>query len=372
MKDRSDSFFPKILLVFLFSFAWIIADEDCLAPYECCDNDWLSLERFSLGIEGLYFRATQDHLGFARKIKESASANFDNLTAFALARSKKEEFNFKFKPGIRLRLDYQMPCETWDCEFIWTHLLSHTSRHLAAPNLSLPTPTPDVTDVFAKVLTSTFLPPNAFGSGDTNFNKIHAGFRMNFNNFDWLLGKTFEISSCFSLRPFAGLQNTQIAERLHINYKLDPNPLFPSNNFGNVHQLIKTRFAGIGFKGGFDANWYLGCGFAIYSKIDGAIVYGRAHAREKIIENVIFPGAGAEFIELKYRDTFHTSKPNIDLALGLRFDHCFCNSYFVTLKAGWEYHHYFNQNLFRIAQDDEAGSGDLAMHGVTFGAEIQF
>lgn len=373
MTLKAAAFIAKVCCISLCCLQLIGLEEDCLAPYECCDNDWFGLDRFSIGVEGLYWRATEDNLGFARKVREDESVNFDNFTRFALLRSKKEEFNHKLKPGIRLRLDYQMPCETWDVDFVWTHLLSHTSRRVSAPNLSLPLPTPDVSDVSANLLTSTFLPDSSFNVfGNRSYNQIQGGWRMNFNNFDWTLGKTIEVSCCFNLRPFAGFQVTEIAQRLHLNYLKNLDPNLPLESFGFINQRIKTRFGGVGFRGGFDTNWCFGYGFALYSKLAGAIVYGRSHTKESVIENVITPGIEAAFIESRYRDTFHAARPIIDLALGLRFDHCFCNCYYVTLKAGWEYHHFFDQNLFRKAQNDDPARGDLALHGVTFGAEVQF
>lgn len=368
------------------SFAGVLqAQENGYGEYEgccdhtcCCDSNWLSSDRLSIRAEGLYWKATEDNLSFARK--ESAFAAITEIgpdglpvAEFAKGINRKEELNFKWKPGVRLTLDYILPCNSWDTCFVWTHLNSHASGSKNAPDVTILPPT-TTTPTTGMTLASTFLPPTALGSNaDTTFNHIDARWHLEFNNFEWDIGRNICISTCFDLRPYIGLKWERFKQRYNIHYVLNQDPHFPNDNFGTAEQIFRSNFSGFGLQGGFDANWFMGCGFSLFSNVSGGIAYGRAKVHETIIEDVSFPAEGAsETFVLKYRDTAHVARPNVDLALGLRWEYLLCDCYVVSLQAAWEYHHYFDQNFFRMAQDDDSARGSLSMQGVTFGGGISF
>ena len=81
--------------------------------------------------------------------------------------------------------------------------------------------------------------------------------------------------------------------------------------------------------------------------------------RETIVEDVNFPGGEAEVITLPFRYATRVARPNLDFAFGVQWQKPI-DCYLVTIKAGWEYRHYFDQDFFRLAQDNDAGRGDLA------------
>jgi hypothetical protein len=72
-------------------------------------------------------------------------------------------------------------------------------------------------------------------------------------------------------------------------------------------------------------------------------------------------------------------KPIFDLALGLKWTGHFCkNSFALTLKAGYEYHWYMNQNQFLLSNNNTSHElfnplgGDLTFQGAIGSIQFDF
>jgi len=341
----------------------------CCCPNWSLETDWFPNHWYATA-EFLYWKASEDNAAFASVNKFSETVDFINLTGTGLSKTKKEELHFKWKPGLRLGVGYIFPCADWSATFTYTHLYSHASRGKEVPTGSFfPVPNPAMPTISGQSVQSTFLPPNAFsGSLNTPCNSIHGHWKLKFDNYEWDLRHRVDLACCFSICPYIGFKLLNIRQHYRIDYEINPVPTF---NFGTIEQKFKTKFSGVGLQGGFDANWFLGCGFSIYSNVSGGVSYGRAHIHETIVEDVNFSGGGSEVITLRFKDAVHIARPNLDFAFGLQWQKPF-DCYLVAVNLGWEYHHYFNQNFFRLAQDNDSGKGDLTLHGLTAGLEVLF
>lgn len=364
----------------------------------CCYNA-CSSDNWAVRVEGLYWKVSEDNLDYCYKTHFKESIGFTTpITAdgaravegtanaagvgqlppppdsivFIKEHIKKKCFDFKWRPGIRLGLAYASPCTCWDLAFGWTHFRNHTSSSEESTGFLNP-PTTTTASIREDSLKPAFFPP-CFSDPCDEFNHCEADWHVKFDNFELNFGHRCNCDCCFGFRPYIGLKYVNIVQKLDIESKVFRNPFDP-DDFGKFDQEFKTRYSAFGFQGGLAADWCLGCGFVLYSNVSGGIVHGRAHTREHFHQQfTFFPGEDESFVNdfKKFKHHCHVTRPNVDFALGFQWQNCFCNCYHVTLRAGWEYHHYFGQNFFRYAQDHDPARGDLAMHGLTFGGDISF
>ena len=390
---------------------WNSNDYSCCPPYfndpDCCNNCCYdnNCGQFLIGFEGLYWRVNEDNLGFAEKhhskekiVYTTPNSSFpdgnakaaeatlagDNdeakyvappagATVYGSGRVRKDDFDFRWRPGFRLSAAYLFPCNCWDLDFRWTHFLNSSSRDSKASGALLPPYASETSEYDEEQVKSTFLPSTY--AENQYVNHVDAHWHINFNNYEIAFGRHICVGCGFGIRPYIGVKILDIEQRLHLDTKRNHNYLDETQNYGSYEQKIKTEFTGVGFQGGFCADWCLGCGFSLLSNVSGGIVYGRAHVRERFNSDMTRPGAAEATYEnwnIKFKHSTHVSRPNLDLGIGLRWETCLCNCYYLGLKLGWEYHHYFDQNFFRLLHNDAPGRGDLAMHGVTFGADVGF
>lgn len=355
---------------------------DCCSSDDCCESGWLSWDRLSIGAEALWWKATEDNLAYAEKtffeemFTETTVGSTTTANDLEITKTKKEEFDFKWKTGFRLNVDYLLPCNNWDLGFTWTHYVGRSSGSSRAPNQTETIGTTTTTIS----LTPGFLNQTVESVGE--YDTIKSRWNLIFNNYEWDIGRTCCCTPCFAVRPYIGVKYLQIKQNLHINS--NAKPYLISNGEETIsqfdRQVLKSRFSGAGLQGGFDANWLLGCGFALYSNVSGGIAYGKVHAHRREFfqsHSVFIESSGETSInndidKFKDRDRTHLARPNLDFAIGLSWQHCLCECYVVTLRACWEYHHFFNQNFFRSPQAGNDLRGDLTLHGFTLGAGVQF
>src|SRR5260221_3981759 len=92
---------------------------------QCCDSGWLSWDRFSVGAEAFWWKATEDNIAFADKtlfVETFTETTVDSTTTESFvefSKTKSQEHDFKWKTGFRLNVDYLVPCENWDSGFTW-------------------------------------------------------------------------------------------------------------------------------------------------------------------------------------------------------------------------------------------------------------
>jgi hypothetical protein len=406
---------------------WDYGDTTAYPPFfdsGCCHSGFgWGGGRFVVGVEGLIWRVNEDNLGFAERghiqqkivygekqqvaksdpvgtVESTAavSSDVDASKAISLAptvgnadanfiepppgatiltsgRVKNEDFDFRYRPGFRLCAAYLFPCNCWDVGFQWTHFFNSASKSPRSRGSMMPTSYPQKsTEYSEEQLRPTFLP--AAFTENQHVNRLDAHWRVRFNNFEISFGRYVCVGCGFGFHPYIAVKVLDIEQRLSLNSHREENVMSPMADHGHRGQKIKTEFQGVGFQGGFGADWCLGCGFSLYTNVSGGIVYGRAHVRDKFGSHMDYPNGTEQpgYLEhdISFRHSTHVSRPNLDLGIGVRWQTCLCNCYYLGLKAGWEYHHYFDQNFFRFVHNDSPGRGDLAFHGFTFGADVSF
>jgi hypothetical protein len=84
-------------------------------------------------------------------------------------------------------------------------------------------------------------------------------------------------------------------------------------------------------------------------------------------------------LEYKTEDSFYCVEPNAELGIGISWGKFFHkNQYKVSLKVGYEFHQWWDQNQARRFFDtdpvanDTVSRGDLSFNGFLFGLNVDF
>ncbi len=314
----------------------------------------------------LYWKATENGLPLAVINKGS----FQNI-----AHSKVSNLRGKYDLGFRVGVGYDIPHDGWDLGLSWLRYNSDGHRkHIHSHRNQFIFPS---------------LAPSADPIAELNTCQRAKGhWRLLLNQLDLDLGREFFVSKWLTMRPHAGVRTDWIhqkakAEYQHFNGELVNVPPLPTSN--EVEVGLKDEWWGIGLEAGLDTQWGLGEGWSIYANLAAAILYGRHHIRDKVKDepgvlnasNAADSRPNGKFGNL--RNNYWIAHPVLDLQLGLRWDHMFCDDHLhVGIHLGWENHNYFSQNQLPNFSDDFnfgkffANQGDLSLQGWTLGLRLDF
>ncbi len=285
--------------------------------------------------EAILWQAVEDNLSYATKGTNTAShfsQDFKNL-------------EFDWNCGFRLGTGYNIPRDGWDITLDWTHIHNEAHGSVHAGHESL---------------FETYVNTANVNTTGTHF---HGKWHNHLDQIDLNLGREFLVGKHLAIRPNGGMRTAWIHQKYAIDYDFSSGP--------DQDVDLKNRFWGFGFVGGIDSDWRLGAGFSIYGNADLAILLGFFDVDET--------GKAGGSTLWKVSNSFRTGKPIFDLALGLKWNHLFVHdSLGLTLKVGYEYHLYFNQNQFLQSNGSATLDqfipigGDLSYQGVTFSAQLDF
>jgi hypothetical protein len=258
--------------------------------------------------------------------------------------------SFQWDWGFRLGLGCNLPRDGWDLGAIWTH--THNTAHGEQKPSS------------STILFQIWTVPAHIYPGATE--KVTADWHLHLNQLDLDLGRAFYVGKHLTLRPSIGLRSSWI----HQTYKVDWEGTEDSSSLEQKAKMT-NRFWGFGFKAGLDTDWLLGKGFSVYGETDFALLMGFFDIDQKGTQN------GTPIWE--EGKSFRTGKPILDLGAGLKWAHKFYHDHIaLALKAGYEYHLYFDQNQFLLSPGSDnfelytPATGDLAFQGVVLSAELAF
>lgn len=339
--------------------------------------------------EGLYWEASEEGLNFATKKSFNCGSGFNGSSSSSsevdqsgfpcdvCEHGSVKDIGSSWDGGFRLGIGYDLPCDGWDVVANWTWFRttakSHTSSDFAAGEFLLP----------------------VWGDGDEFIaDDIHAKWTLNLNILDVELGREFCVSPCLSLRPFMGIRAAWVDQKYnvfndgHIDFEFDD----VSVAIGSTEDIrMKSKFSGVGVRGGLDSEWKVGCGFSLYGQVAASILWGhldRHTSEEHFFDLDVSLGEGVEersfdldalvCADQNDKKSHGGCRAITDAALGVRWKQFFdCDRIALTLSVGWEHHCFFDQNRFEniasiLRPNPREERGDLYTQGVTFAARLDF
>ncbi len=305
----------------------------------------------------LIWQAHENGLGYTVK------GDADHSTSSALYNSSVKNMHFDWDFGFRVGLGWNTPHDGWDVTTNWTwfRTKAHDSHAVDGD----------------KILRPTFNYSPAEGTvADPIIGYLHTNsqLHLHLNLIDLELGREFFVSKWVTLRPFIGLRNGWVHQKLVTTFT---HAKSAGAQTGTASKLV-NNFWGIGPKAGLNTQWGLGYGFSLIGNANCSLLYGFFHLenrQDKLFEN------GDVGVNVNNRDSVRVGRAIGELALGLRWDTMFADDRcHFGIQGGWENLMLFGFNQFKHfigTTDRNAGSfvanqGDLTFQGWTLSARLDF
>ncbi|NGX33606.1 MAG: hypothetical protein K1060chlam4_01677, partial [Candidatus Anoxychlamydiales bacterium] len=207
-------------------------------------------------------------------------------------------------------------------------------------------------------------------------NNASARWSGDYSTMDIMMGKPYHVSRYYTSNPMFGVRLGFIDQDLHIRYFAGGGgstaPILERNGW------LKNDYWGAGLRGLYEGQFLLGSGFSFYGKIAFAILFGKFDLSQQQ-ENALFNSGVSHVLEYKTEDSFYSVQPNAEIGMGFSWNRYFHqNQYQVSVKVGYEFHHWWDQNQARKFFDtdptanDTVSRGDLSFNGFMFGLHLEF
>jgi hypothetical protein len=296
------------------------------------------------------------------------------------------DVDFGWDWGYRVGLGINMDHDQWDSYVSYTFFRTDAKDHLTAAGGTIPVVVPvgpgiPVGGIVAQTSTTTGVASNGTAQG---FNSAHIHWKIDFNMFDWDLGRWFYVSKSLSLRPHAGVKGGWIHQKVNQTFSLPAT----TARVATTQTIAATNdFWGVGAAGGLNTDWQLGTAggtgnhrFAIFGDFAGALMYGHFH--DKTISTTTVTATGADFSGASLSKGFNSNNAAamLQAVLGLSWDVGFNNDKArFGLRAGYEFQYWFRQDRTLFFVFDVNGFGryhrranDLALQGLTIDVRFDF
>lgn len=257
------------------------------------------------------------------------------------------DFGFGFRLGIGFYLNHDM----WTLAAEWTHLLIQESESSATSSSAFFVPL--------------WLSPTNYSSPNLNRNRVTARWKSYYNTFDINLSKPHHISRYFIVLPYIGLRGAWIDQNYDVNY----DGTFSSGH--NVRYEASNDWWGVGLRAGFNSEYLLGGGWALFGRTAGSILYGKFDI-DQFTPLTISSG-------FALNEEFYDNTTNLELALGISWGIFFGkNRYHFNLALGYEFHEWFSMNRMRkffgtsAPSNDTISRGDFSLNGISLRAVFDF
>lgn len=305
---------------------------------------------FFLSGDYLYWQTSVYGISYACSVNEISPFEINILA---------NEFPFKTNSGFRLGTGYRLPLDNWEVMVHWTWLKSKVS------GISVPS-------------TNTLVYTNYEGGilpSSTSY--MTALWKFHLNILDGEVGRYFKITKCIAFKPHVGIRGLWIDQKTLSNYYGGSDPGGGLNLYLDT-SIYKNNFAGAGLVAGLDSEWEMGKGWSLFGNGGASLIYGTFDAGIKSFVTISeYPG-----------HPFLANHPNTSLqvvftsalALGVQYERiCFCDTFALLLRLGWEFNAFFGQNKRAKALVTApslisvvTNNGDLATQGLTLSARIDF
>lgn len=292
----------------------------CCPPPMCCEE---SSGHFFVEGDLLYWKAHVSglELGFGTSTIDQTTVSQTQTT---ISNEYDADPHFKWNAGYRIAAGYQFDCSEWELGAVWTYFHDHGSKSINE-------------------------------DADT-VNTTRCGVKL--DQLDILFAYNTSLNSCFKFKPFVGIRAARIKENLNALLVTDIT-ISPSTFATRTVTLDDDQtYRGIGPILGIQGIWDVGCGFGIYGNAAASLMYGKYNVHFN--DTDIFSAPLSDQIFSRNVRHLRGVDCNIDLALGITWNTCVCDSYQLSLKLGFEHHQFFNHNRLGVAR------GDLIFDGGVF------
>lgn len=316
----------------------------------------------------IYWTARQDGLAYSR----TGIITPTEATAGVVVQNGSTQFPpTKFSPGFKVGAGLNLGHDGWDTylQYTWFQTSqSNTSNTLVTDSTVQP----------QRPLWDTAGIQNSSTDPDSidliGYESATGKWSLRFNNFDLELGRNFYVSQYLTLRPHAGFKGCWYDQNYRVNYS-DLTQTVSSTvlTYETARLKMDQDFWGFGIRTGMDAAWYFTKNWCFFSEASVALLWGQFQVARKdsLVDTTTDPAT--VYSVVNSAQSFHTVKPVLETAFGVRFDYWFSDdNYHFGIDASWEEQLWMNQNQFFKLFDGHANFGDLSFQGFTLRVRFDF
>jgi hypothetical protein len=327
--DHFQTVLKIAFICFFISSGLLYADRDkpsCLSPLKACPK---TIDVFG---EVLYWY-TSETVDWAFTL----SSDPNTIT------TSYKTFTFQWAPGFRVGLGYNIYHDCWNTEASYTRFQSRATDQTSG----------SVTPAFLAARLS-FLEP--FSTGE-------ASLDLNYNMFDWKLGRSSLVCRCLCIRPSIGVRGGWITQTIKSTWTID---LFGSHI---ATEDIKQNFWGVGPTGGFNMKWRFkniqNHSLSLVGQFEANYLWGHWSIKDEFTDDLFF--TEIEIITLD-RNFGSFVLPSF---LGFEWGYAFGCNRLLTAKIGYEIEDWFNQ--FQIFSDASGSqNNNLILQGFSLSLCLGF
>lgn len=281
---------------------------------------------------------------------ELAISDDTNTVNLPIVNGRVINMDFKYKPGFKVALGINMDHDNWDgiVEYTWLHFTQRQSSGRPVSGI---------------LRTIQAHPENVPEAVSTS-----AKWRASLDIVNAELARSYYVGTHLTFRTHFGARLALIDQRFVPRYN-------PSTNETSTVRCRNTSDSwGLGPRAGLDSNWLLGLGFRVFGNAAADILYTRYKLKTEEDQ-----AANPNALALRVKDKISYLRPHAELQMGLGWGTYFDNNnWHVDLAASYDFHVFWNQNMFRqfYSSTSEGLSslryGDLFLHGLTVTLRFDF
>jgi len=296
-------------------------EKTCTEP--CCEecptfcNACEECNRMFAKLDFLYFYAIESDLGDCGSFDNKTFEN-ECGTSISITKEKTKDPNFKWNPGFRIGLGWELEPSCWDMGVYWTHY-------------------------------------NSCAKNDSHSNKLQ--WMLDLNLVDVLAGNDIFFTPCCSIRPYGGLRVASINQNVSF-YFVSTVDAFGQKLLYHSKRKNDQKYLAGGIHLGLEGNYAIGCGFSVYGNAAFSTLCGKSETRCREREDFIFNFDSTDSDKMSY-----DCLPITQFSLGIRWLRCSCCMWFLQ-QISWE-----NQRFYDY---DKIGCGDLNVDGLSYSIVIEF
>jgi len=296
---------------------------------------------FSVYGDFIYWEARESNLGFA-------ATNYSNLQDQVIDVGETFFPSFKYKPGFKAGIAFDLGHDNWDLDANYTWLNGSAAKNSVKS-------TGKITNLYNL----------QFFDGSSNIlDEADSSWSLHHNLINVDLGRDYYISQYLTLRPYFGLSGAWNNQKQIVHYSI----------YGEGSQFIslslKQNYWGVGFNTGLQTNWCFDENWAIYGNFGVMNLWSKYHVQSKETDYnydankaIVTPGT----VSANTQSTQYGLQNVLDLEVGVRWGMTFDDDTMgVSIQGGWEQQVWINHAQFANTESS------LSLQGLTARLRLDF
>ena len=359
------------------------------------ESAWGNLGAYA---EFVYFRPSEDDT-FAYSVSsyETITTPVTGIGDEISSHFHRRKFDPNFKPGYRVGVLLNLPCDQWGIDANYTYFYSKTTKNSGIASFTDAFDPSAVTAIDPFVnngaiinlpyTLSLFTEDDSFGTLTTS---VGSTWKLRYNQVDVDLTRKFYVGPAVAFRPYFGFRGLFIQQNLCSSgiRNFAATTITDDSYLSTIRQRLKCNSDGYGVHGGNEVSFSLFDGFSLFGNVGIHLLW--THFTTEFHRTQITVADDeltvlATFNTPYNKESFDVMRFGADLEGGIEWWTSFnCGRNDLFVRFAWEHHIYMSQNAFRTYIEGEtdfaassvggllSSTGDLALYGFTVGAGFTF